>query len=859
MPGVVSSPFSPSRPAFPALCVAGRPVWVSPILARWYAIPCGLCVPQARSGCPSGPPRVSFVCVCARALAPSAPPHLPPWVGVARAPRAVLVLGAGRAVPRGPCPPACPASVPCSVWLALGAGRPGPVSPYLAWGCALPVGWVQAWGPVTTPSARSCELALRAFGAAPGCPRVGASCLGVGRPGSGALPPPTTRPFRRAAGAHYPLAVGAGGAGVGTRHQPHSARSCELALRAVGTARGAGRGLLAWMGGVRGRKLSHPRPLVYSGVRPGPTTHWLWMQRVQAWEPVNNPTAGALASWLCALWGQHEGARGGAPLDWASGIGRCPIHDRSPFQACGRGPLPTGCGCGGCGRGDPSPTPERLLLRAGFARCGGGTRAPRGGHLLPGCGAPGVGRSPTPDRPSLEGVQSGPTTHWLWVRGVPAWGPVTNPTARALACWLGALWGRHEGARGGRLLPGCGASGVGRSPTPDHSSFRACGRCPLPTGCGCGGCGRGDPSSTPQRALLRGGFARCGGGKRVPERGASCLGVGRLGSGALPPPTSPLLGRAAGAHYPFAVGAGGPGVGTRHQPHSGRFCELALRAVGAARGRPGGRLLTGCGDPGVRRSPTPDRPSFQACDWGPLPTGCGCGGLRAWGPVTNPTARALAGWLCALWGRHEGAQGGRLLPGCGAFWVGRSPRPGHSSFRACGPGPLPTCCVCRGRGCGDPSPTPARALASWLCALWGRREGAQGGRLLPGCGASGVGRSPIPDHSSFRACSRGPLPTGCGCRGCRRGDPSPTPQRALLRASFARCGGGTRARGEASCLDLGCPGSDALPPPTTRLFGHAAGAHYPLAVDAEGAGVGTRHQPHRGRSCELALRAVGAA
>ena len=39
---------------------------------------------------------------------------------------------------------------------------------------------------------------------------MGTPCVGVGRPGSGALPPPTTRPFGRAAGAHYPLAVGAG-------------------------------------------------------------------------------------------------------------------------------------------------------------------------------------------------------------------------------------------------------------------------------------------------------------------------------------------------------------------------------------------------------------------------------------------------------------------------------------------------------------------------------------------------------------------------------------------------------------------------------------------------------------------------
>ena len=59
-------------------------------------------------------------------------------------------------------------------------------------------------------------------------PGGGVSCLGVGRPGMGVLPTPTSRPFGHAAGAHYRLAVGAGGAGVGTCHLPHSARSCVL-------------------------------------------------------------------------------------------------------------------------------------------------------------------------------------------------------------------------------------------------------------------------------------------------------------------------------------------------------------------------------------------------------------------------------------------------------------------------------------------------------------------------------------------------------------------------------------------------------------------------------------------------------
>ena len=163
--------------------------------------------------------------------------------------------------------------------------RPGPTTHWL-W-----VRGVRAWGPVTNPTTRSCELALRAVGTACGCPGGGASCLGVGRPGTGALPSLTSRPFGRAAGAHYPLAVGAGGAGVGTSHQPHSARSC-------------------------------------------------------------------------VLWGRHEGAQGGRLLPGCgvSRGGRSPTPDLSSVRPCIRGPLPTGCGCGGCGRGDLSPTPQRALL-----------------------------------------------------------------------------------------------------------------------------------------------------------------------------------------------------------------------------------------------------------------------------------------------------------------------------------------------------------------------------------------------------------------------------------------------------------------------------------------------------------------
>ena len=173
-----------------------RCVWRA-VLSRFplssLAVSCGLCVLRAWSGCPSGIPRVSCACACARALAASAPPP-PPMVGVARAPRAVSMLGAGSAVPRGPCSSACPASVPCSVWLAHGGGRPSPLPPLPGLGLYAPFGAPQ--------SARSCELALRAVGLARGRQEGGRLLPVCGASGSGALPPRNTRPLKRAAGAH---------------------------------------------------------------------------------------------------------------------------------------------------------------------------------------------------------------------------------------------------------------------------------------------------------------------------------------------------------------------------------------------------------------------------------------------------------------------------------------------------------------------------------------------------------------------------------------------------------------------------------------------------------------------------------
>ena len=306
-------------------------------------------------------------------------------------------------------------------------------------------------------------------------------------------------------------------------------------------------------------------------------------------------------------------------------------------------------------------------------------------------------------------------------------------------------------------------------------------RGPLPTGCGSGGVRAWGPVTNPTARAL----ACCRGSMGVPGGGASCLGVGRPGSGTLPPPTARPLG-----------------------------CR------------------------------------------GPLPTGSGCGGVRAWGPVTNPTARALACWLCALWGRHKGARGGRLLPGCGESGVGHS-LPPPTARPLCGlPGPTTHWLWVRGSaGVG----TRHQRYSARSCVLWGRHECARKGRPLPGCGASGVGGSPTPDSPPSGRAAGAHYPLAVGAGGCGRGDPSPTSQRALLRAGFARCGGGMRVPGGgASCLGVGRPGSGALPPLTARHLGRLPGPTTHWLWVGGGAGMGTRHQPHSARSCVLLGRHEGA-
>ena len=176
------------------LCLSRFPL-PAPRVPRcvWRAVPSGCPLPSL-AGTPFhavcafrelGPIALLVVPACPLrvcALALPRRPLPPPLGGVACAPRAVPALGAGRAVPRGPCPSACPAPVPCSVWRA--------------WGGAVRSRFPPTW--------------LGVVGVAEGRPRGGCLPLLRGASGVRRSPSPDCPPTGRAVGVRYPRAVGAG-------------------------------------------------------------------------------------------------------------------------------------------------------------------------------------------------------------------------------------------------------------------------------------------------------------------------------------------------------------------------------------------------------------------------------------------------------------------------------------------------------------------------------------------------------------------------------------------------------------------------------------------------------------------------
>ena len=176
------------------LCLSGFPLPARRVpRCVWRAVPSGCPLPSL-AGTPFnavcafralGPVALLVVPACpfrVCALALPRRPLPPPLGGVACAPRVVPVLGAGRAVPRGSCPSACPAPVPCSVWQA--------------WGGAVRSRFPPTW--------------LGVVGVAVGRPEGGCLLLLRGASGFRRSPSPDCPPTGRAVGVRDPRVVGAG-------------------------------------------------------------------------------------------------------------------------------------------------------------------------------------------------------------------------------------------------------------------------------------------------------------------------------------------------------------------------------------------------------------------------------------------------------------------------------------------------------------------------------------------------------------------------------------------------------------------------------------------------------------------------
>ena len=177
-------------------------------------------------------------------------------------------------------------------------------------------------------------------------------------------------------------------------------------------------------------------------------------------------------------------------------------------------------------------------------------------------------------------------------------------------------------------------------------------------------------------------------------RGASsCSSQGRRQGkpwGASPRPSAPtyLPVRPVSATHWLWV-RGGLGVGTRHLPHSVRSCELVLRAVVAAGGRPGGAPLACVWGTRVGHSPMPDRLSFGRAAGAHYPLAVGAGGTCGLRDPSATPQRALlrAGSArCGDGRRAPGGGGGSCLP-VGRPGLGALPRP---TARAWGVQPGPT-------------------------------------------------------------------------------------------------------------------------------------------------------------------------
>ena len=293
-----------------------------------------------------------------------------------------------------------------------------------------------------------------------------------------------------------------------------------------------------------------------------------------------------------------------------------------------------------------------------------------------------------------------------------------------------------------------------------------------------------------------------------------------------------------------------------------RWC--VARCGGGGWASPGGCFPALRGASGVRRCPSPGRPSSGAGSQGSATRVSRVRSMRACGPSTGPTACALAGRRCSLWGWRKGVPGGGAFHRCeGRLVSGAVPSPTAHPLERAARVPRPVCPGCGRCGRVDPAPAPQRApLRAGVARCVGGGRASPGGGVFHRCeGRPASGAVPPPAVRPLERAVRVPRPVCPGCGQCGCGDPALAPQRAPLRAGVPLLGGGGRASpgGVPSIIVRGawCQALSLPQPPVLRS--RQPGFRVPCVPGAVGAGVGTQHRPHGVRPCGPALLAVGVA
>ena len=324
-----------------------------------------------------------------------------------------------------------------------------------------------------------------------------------------------------------PCVPGAVDAGVWTQRRPHSVHPCGLALLAVGAAEG--------------------RP---QGGVPSTVVRGAWCQALSLPRPP-------------VLWGGQPGFRDPC-VPGAVDAGVWTQHRPRSVRPCGPALL-----AAGVAEGRPRGGMPFTVVRGAWCQA---LSLPRPPVLW--SGQPGF------RDPCVPGaVDAG-----VWTQHRPHSVRHCRPALLAV--------GVVEGLpRGGAFhcCEGCLVSGA--VPPPAARPLERAARVPRPVCPGCGRCGRVNPAPAPQRAPLRAGVARCGGGGRASPGGVPSTVARGAWCQALSLSRPPVLWSGQPEFRdPCVPGAVDAGVLTQHRPHSVHPCGAALLAVGVAEGRPWGRV-----------------------------------------------------------------------------------------------------------------------------------------------------------------------------------------------------------------------------------------------------------------------------